>query len=47
MKTIKIYHVSTFFSSRDIQARNKKEAIRLFKQQLGNLISDSDKITIK
>ena len=47
MKTIKLYHVSTFFSARDIQARNKKEAISLFKQQLGNLISDSDKINIK
>ena len=47
MKTIKLYHVSTFFSSRDIQARNKKEAVKLFKQQLGNLISNSDKITIK
>lgn len=47
MKIIKTYHVSTFFSARDIQARNKKEAVRLFKQQLGNLISDSDKITVK
>lgn len=46
MKTIKIYKVSTMYSSREIQARNKREAIRLFKQQLGVLISKSDKITI-
>ena len=41
-----MYHVSTKTSSRDVQARNKKEAIKLFKQQLGTLISN-DVITIK
>ena len=34
MKAIKIYVVSTKFSKREIQARNKKEAKELFKSQL-------------
>ena len=44
---MKTYIVSTTFSSRQIQARNKKEAIKLFKQQLRGLISDNDKITVR
>ena len=44
---MKTYIVSTTFSSRQIQARNKKEAIQLFKQQLRGLISDNDKITVR
>lgn len=43
----KIYHVSTMFSSLDIIARSKKEATKLFKQQMKGLVSDTDKITIK
>lgn len=45
--SVKNYSVSTDFSSRNIQARSKKEAIFLFKQQLKGLISDNDKITVK
>lgn len=44
---MKIYIVSTLFSTREIQARNKREAIVLFKQQLKEFVSDSDKITVK
>ena len=45
MKT-RIYYVSTTFSSREICARNKKEAISIFREQLKGLISKNDKITI-
>ena len=45
MKT-KLYKVSSAFSSREINARSKKEAISIFKKQLGNLITGNDKITI-
>ena len=45
--SVKVYVVSTTFSSRQIMARNKKEAIKLFKQQLKNLVSDNDKITVR
>lgn len=44
---IKLYKVSTYFSSRDILARNKKEAVEIFKSELKNLISKSDKIIVK
>ena len=47
MKTVKIYKVSTSTSSREIQARSKKEAIKLFKQQLGIYVTETDKITVK
>ena len=43
----KIYVVSTNFSKREILARNKKEAVMFFRQQLKNFISDTDKITVK
>ena len=46
MKT-KLYKVSSAFSSREINARTKKEAISIFRQQLGNLISESDKIKVQ
>lgn len=45
MKT-KIYVVSTAFSSRNITARNKKEAVLMFKKQLGVMISNNDKIYV-
>ena len=45
MKT-RTYFVSTTFSSREINARNKREAISIFKEQLKGLISKNDKITI-
>lgn len=47
MKTIKNYIVSTEFSSREITARNKKEAKSIFKSQLKGLISDNDKIKVQ
>jgi len=47
MKSIKQYKVSTLFSSREINARNKKEAIQIFKNQLKNFVSNDDKITVK
>ena len=47
MKTVKIYKVSTLTSSREIQARSKKEAIEIFKSQLKGLISKSDKINVE
>ena len=46
MKT-KLYKVSTQFSSREINARTKKEAISIFRYQVGNLISESDKIKVQ
>lgn len=46
MKT-KLYRVSTATSVREINARNKKEAIKIFKSQVKSLISGNDKITIK
>ncbi len=46
MKT-KLYKVSTEFSSREINARSKKEAISIFRSELKTLISDNDKITVK
>ena len=47
MKAIKLYKVNTRFSSREINARSKKEAITIFKAQLKGLISENDKITVK
>ena len=47
MKAIKLYKVSTRFSSREINARSRKEAIIIFKAQMKKLVSDSDKITIR
>ena len=44
---IKNYTASTKFSTRQIQARNKKEAEMLFRQQLGVLVSESDKVIVK
>lgn len=44
---MKNYTVSTTFSKREIQARNKKESIKIFRQQLKNLVSDNDKITVR
>ena len=46
MKTVNIYKVSTLTSSREIQARSKKEAIAMFKEQLKGHISKADKITV-
>ena len=46
MKT-KLYKVSTQFSSREVNARTKKEAISIFRSQLGNLVSESDKIKVQ
>ena len=45
MESIKIYVVSTKFSKREIQARNKKEAKELFKNQLKGYYSN-EKITV-
>jgi len=45
MKT-KIYKVSTDFSIREIIARNKQEAIEIFKRQIKGLISENDTIKI-
>lgn len=47
MKTIKTYKVSTKFSSREIQARSKKEALDIFKKDKGTFYTEDDKITIK
>lgn len=46
-QTTKNYKVSTFFSTREIQTRTKKEAINIFKSQLKGLVSESDKISVK
>ena len=46
MKT-KLYKVSSAFSTREVNARNKKEAIEIFKRDLKTLISENDKIEIK
>lgn len=46
MKT-KLYKVSSAFSTREINARSKKEAIEIFKRDLKALISENDKIEIK
>ena len=43
---MKIYIVSTDFSKREIQARNRKEAVSIFKSQVKGLISRNDKIAI-
>ena len=45
--TIKLFKVSTIFSSREVNARSKKEAIDIFKSQMRVLVSASDKITVK
>ena len=45
MKAIKIYVVSTKFSKREIQARNKKEAKEIFKSQLKGFYSN-EKIAV-
>ena len=43
---MKTYIVFTDFSKREITARNKKEAVKIFKNQLKSLISKNDKITV-
>ncbi len=43
---MKTYVVFTDFSKREIEARNKKEAVSIFKNKLKNLISKNDKIAI-
>ena len=43
----KLYKVSTDFSQREINARNKKEAINIFKSQMKNLVSHNDKIKVE
>ena len=43
---MKTYVVSTDFSKREIEARSKKEAVKIFKSQLKSLISKNDKIAI-
>jgi hypothetical protein len=43
--TIKIYKISSSFSSREIQARNKKEAKELFFKQVPT--AQGEKLTIK
>ena len=45
MKT-KVYKVSTDFSSREIIARNKKEAIQIFRKEMKTLVTDNDKIKV-
>ena len=45
MKT-KIYKVSTDFSSREIIARSKREAILIFRKELKTLVTDNDKIKV-
>lgn len=45
MRTMKHYRLSAAASVRDIQARNKKEAIEAFKKQVAPFISKNDKIT--
>ena len=47
MKTVKIYKVSTLTSSREIQARSKKEAIEIFKAQLKGFVSETEKIKVE
>lgn len=48
MKTkVKLYKVSTQFSSREINARSEREAIQIFIAQMKTLISESDKIVVK
>lgn len=47
MKKIKTYVVRTEFSTREIQARSKSEAVSIFRAQLKTLVSASDKITVK
>lgn len=44
---VKLYKVSTQFSSREINARSNSKSIQLFKAQMKGLISESDKITVK
>nr|DAT27610.1 MAG TPA: hypothetical protein [Caudoviricetes sp.] len=44
---MKLYKVSTSFSHREINARNKKEAINIFKAQMKTLISSNDKIKVE
>ena len=44
---IKRYWVYTRFSSREIQARSKREAKVIFRKQLGSLISSNDEIKIE
>lgn len=44
---VKTYIVSVMFSSMEVQARNKPEAIRIFRQQMKGLISENDKIIVR
>lgn len=44
--TIKTYIVSAACSTREIQARSKKEAVQIFKNQVSAFISDNDKIKV-
>jgi hypothetical protein len=43
----KLYKVSSAFSSREINARSKKEATEIFRKELKTLISENDKIEIR
>lgn len=42
----KLFKVSTYFSSREINARNGDEAVSIFRSMLKTLVSDTDKITV-
>ena len=44
---VKLYKVGTQFSSRELNARSKSEAIQIFKAQMKSLISDSYNIIVK
>lgn len=44
--TVKNYKASSGFSTREIQARNKKEAIEMFKFQMRGYITKNDRITV-
>ena len=46
MRTIKTYIVKTYFSSREIQARNKKEAKEIFVSQIKGYYH-GEKITVE
>ena len=43
---MKTYIVFTDFSKREISARNRKEAVSIFKSQVKGLISRNDKIKV-
>lgn len=45
-QTVKTYVVCTDFSYREIQARNKAEAVKIFKKAMKGLISREDRIQV-